>query len=184
MRINVIMKKNRNINMKVFILTTVCCSCLIVNHSFGKDITIIRPDFTNPNGSSIEETISIKEKSFLGSSSFNPINLEKVKSYNELKFLQDKYVRENYEGYRVVGESLKINNAGRIIQSLMIENDENEYKHVYFDVDDIFRKYRRLKNKDLAERVKELLKSDSAGKIKEISLYEAAKMKLLKTKSN
>lgn len=113
----------------------------------------INLDFKEPE---IVADPTIKEP--VGMSINNPVVFEKIKKYNALKFAQSEYIRKHYEGYRVTVDVITLNPKGRLIQGLGLEQEGEKPVMVYFDVDDIYRKTKKIEDKGLQKRVEELLK--------------------------
>lgn len=158
---------------RVLVSGAICCLLMTNYQASGKDMKVkIIP--SDPDGiiKPIEKTVNLDEKSATGGSPNNPIILGKIKNVHELKLKQENYIRKHYEGYRVNGDSLTVNKKGRIIQGFMLKNDDGVYKHIYFDADDALRKYNRLKDKGLADMVKEILKDAKENKGKTNNPYK------------
>lgn len=121
--------------------------------------------------SKLEITITPNEQSTAEASMHNPIILKKARTYHAVKEMQDSYIGKHYENYQIVGNGLTINNLGHFVQSYMLKNNEDgKIVHIYFDVNDICRKYKKLDDKNLRERVEYLLKSRVTGKTREVKL--------------
>lgn len=109
----------------------------------------------------------------------HPIILKKARNYHAVKEMQENYIRKQYENYQIVGNNLTINSSGHFVQGYMLKNnDDGKIIHVYFDVNDVCRKYKKLDDKNLKERIEYLLKAGVTGKIREVKLNPEELQKL------
>lgn len=114
----------------------------------------------------------------------DPIILKKAKNYHAVKEMQENYIRQQYGNYQIIGNGLTVNSSGHFIQSYMLKNnDDEEIVHIYFDINDVCKKYKTLKDKDLKKRVENLLKSGATGKIHEVKLSREELQDLISTSS-
>lgn len=98
--------------------------------------------------------------------------------------MQKNYIRQQYENYQIIGNGLTINSSGHFVQSYMLKNNEDgKIIHIYFDINDVRKKYKTLKDKDLKKRIENLLKSGTTGKIHEVKLSQEELQDLLSTPS-
>lgn len=176
-----VMSRTKNNNtmktlLKIFISETACFFFLMGCHSFGNQTLEQVP--------SLEITITPGEKAVAGTSMHNPIVLKKAKNYHAGKEMQENYIRQQYGNYQIIGNGLTINSSGHFVQSYMLKNNEDgKIIHIYFDINDVCKKYKTLKDKDLKKRIENLLKSGTTGKIHEVKLSQEELQDLLSTPS-
>lgn len=158
----------------IFILMLACSLCLLPDRASGKEISI--KITIDPDRKPIEATVDLKDNPTPGTSLNSPVALKDIKDYNGFKFERDNYIRKHYEGYQIVGNGLSINKSGRIVQDVMLKNENEQYAVVYFDVDDVCRKCRKLDDKNLEKRIRQLIKAEKSRK-REINPYQVPKDK-------
>lgn len=155
---------------KLFILSVVVAACSPLKGQNTGQIDLV----FEPTEISKDDLI---ENRVLGATMNYPIVFEKEKKYHSFKVRQDDYIREHCENCKVVNDSLMINRFGRLVQGLTLEHsdDAKNLVHLYFDIDDVCRRYQKLNDDEMAQRVKKLLKSGATGKMKEIKLKKSPK---------
>lgn len=137
---------------KILIIAAVSCTPLIALKSLASE----EIDMTfEPRIVEIDRN----EKPAVGSAISNPIVFEKLKNYRAYKFKRDNYLAKNFEGYHITVDTVMFDNKGNIIQGFVLTDDDGNTANVYFDVDDVFRKYKRIDDKELSRRVESLLKN-------------------------
>lgn len=124
------------------------CLPLFLNQALCLDL-VFEPEIVD-----IEQ---LKKEQKVGHSIGTPIVLEKVKNYNQFTFEVDNYLRDNFEGYKTISNSIIINAKGRLIRGFTLENDEKDIVYIYFDAEDFYRKYRKITDKGIQKRVKDLI---------------------------
>ena len=157
--------------LRILISGTVCVLFLMGWPSFGNQTLEQIP--------SLEITVNPGEKTVVGTSMHHPVILKKAKDYPAVKEMQEKYIRERYGNYQIIGNDLTINSSEHFIQSYMLKNnDDGKIVHIYFDVNDVCKKYKKLKDSYFRKRVEYLLKSGTTGKIREVKLNPEELQKL------
>lgn len=111
----------------------------------------------------------------------NLIPLKGVKKYDEVKYLQQEYIRKNYEDYRIVESihSLPKKENNIFIQSFILENDEGKRIQIYFDATDAYNNRKSKYNKELNEIVKSLENITRTTRTDNLSREKAQELKKL-----
>lgn len=130
---------------KIIILVLGCSSASLIGLSFGKQ--------------EMDKQALSEEASPLGAYS-NPIvwNADQFKNYDQVEYEQQDYIRKHYEDYKCIGNSFT-KNQGRFLFGFLLKNDQREIKSVYFDMTDIYKKFR--KQSKYKNRIKDLEKQYS-----------------------
>lgn len=131
---------------KPTILLVACCTSLMINQSFGQN-----PDDSNPIPSNSASCPSIA----------TPIILSGITKYDEVKFIQQDYIRKHYEDYHIVAteNSLPKNNSDIFIQTFFLEDNEGNEVTISFDITDSYKSRNRKYNQELKNIVEDLEKS-------------------------
>lgn len=129
---------------KFLVVSSICSCTLTMQQSLAGKSTIDQLS---------TKTVPLQTKIVVGSSISSPIVIKGIKTYDKVQEKQEDYILKRYEGYSILIDQFSFEENGHFIQSFILTNDEGEYAEIYFDISDICKSSRKLKDKNLERRI-------------------------------